>query len=206
MEHLVEFRVDKIEGFNHMEQFKKLRSKVYRLLICYENQDKNGKPTKEHYHGWCECSTNIKCHLDQVRSIIKVGCQNNKQYAVRTMKQNPKYGNDYIKTALAYCFKQQNLILEYNISYTLDDLVAHWQFMKGVWCEEKQAKVDYKDEVADYIKQFDSFSLDEIKLSVARKMVSDKKLPTLGKVRSYALYGVLKNNLKISDFDLYKCI
>ena len=49
-------------------------------------------------------------------------------------------------------------------------------------------------------------TLDEIKMWIAEKLVSDKKLPTMGRVRSYSLYVILSLKLKISPLDLYKCI
>lgn len=195
----IEFRVDKIP--NCMELFKKLRAKAYRILICYENKDKNGKACKEHYHGYAECDTRIKHPEDAMRSLIKRYCTDKVQYMVRRMK------NDTL-TALAYCFKQNQPVIEYNISYDYDRMADRWTQMKQEYLKLKDEKEKYKDVVSDFVLQeclkSQKLSLDEIKMIVCKKMVADKKLPVMGKVRSYTLYAILTNTIQIPEQDLYK--
>ena len=195
----VEFRVDKVP--NCMELFKKLRSKAYRILICYENKDKNGKTTKEHYHGYAEWDGKIKNPEDAVRNIIKKFCTDKTQYMVRKMKNNTL-------TALAYCFKQQKPVVEYNTCVDYNDLIDRWEEMKLEWEKQKQEKHEYKDVMSKYIidtlKTTAYVPLDELKMLVCKKMVADKKLPVMGKIRSYTLYAILDNKIEIPEIDLYK--
>ncbi len=194
----IEFRVDDIP--NCMELFKKLRSKAYRILICKETKDKNGNPTKTHYYGYAEWDGKIKNPTDAVRNIIKKYCSKASEYMVRLMK------NTTLK-ALAYCYKQQEIVVEYNICVDYDDLIAEWIKMQEEWQNRKNAEASYKDQISEYVRtncESNYQSVDEIKLMVCKKMVADKKLPSMGKVRSYTLYAILDNNLKYSEIDLYK--
>lgn len=200
----LEFRVDKCIDADYSQLFNILKKIAYRFLVCFENKDKNGKQCKEHYHGYIECDgeKTTRQNQDKVRNIIKkYTTGKSSDYFVRQMKNDTK-------TALAYCYKQQNVCDEYNISYTFEDLAEKWQEMKDKWQQDKQQKLEYKDEVINYFLEKEDIptSLDEIKLIVAQKMVDDKKLPTMGKVRSYTLYLVLSLKLNISHLDLYKCI
>jgi hypothetical protein len=200
----LEFRVDKCLDVDYSQLFIALKKIAYRFLVCWENKDKNGKSCKEHYHGYIECDgeKTTRQNQDKVRNIIKkYTTGKSSDYFVRQMKNDTK-------TALAYCYKQQHLVDEYNISYTFEDLAERWQEMKEKWQEDKKQKLEYKDEIINYFLERDYIptTLDEIKLIVAQKMVDDKKLPTMGKVRSYTLYLVLSLKLNISYLDLYKCI
>jgi hypothetical protein len=80
--------------------------------------------------------------------------------------------------------------------------------MKQQWEKQKQAKEDYKDKLVLLFLEREEIpsSLDEIKLEIAKILVADKKLPTMGKVRSYTLYVVLTLKLPINELDLYKII
>lgn len=200
----LEFRIDKCVDRDYSECFKLLKSLAYRFLVCFENKDKNGKKCKDHYHGYIEMDGNktARQNSDKLRNHLKKYTNGkSSDYFVRQMKSDTK-------TALAYCSKQQNVVDEYNISYTFDDLQEHWLMMKNQWEQQKEQKREYKDEVINYFLKQEKIptSLDEIKLIVAQKMVADKKLPTMGKVRSYALYLVLTLKLNISEIELYKCI
>ena len=119
----LEFRVDKCldkagrfiwpDG-EYKKMFKLLKDISYRFMVCWENKDKNGKNCKEHYHGYIEMDGNktIRQNSDKVRNIIKRKTQGDSSaYFVRQMKNDTK-------TALAYCAKQQNVVDEYNTSYT----------------------------------------------------------------------------------------
>ncbi len=193
----IEFRVDNIP--NCMELFKKLRSKAYRILICKEDKDKNGLPTKTHYHGYAEWDGKTKNPTDAVRNIIKKYCSKASEYMVRQMK------NTRLR-ALAYCYKQQSIVIDYNICVDYDELIAEWQLMREEWENRKNAEASYKDQISEYVRTNTNNvqSVDEIKLMVCKKMVADKKLPSMGKVRSYTLYAILESNLKFSEMDLYK--
>jgi len=200
----LEFRIDKCTDKDYSECFKYLKSLAYRFLVCFENKDKNGKKCKDHYHGYIEMDgeKTARQNSDKLRNHLKKYTSGkSSDYFVRQMKNDEK-------TALAYCYKQQDVVDEYNISYQFEDLYEHWLKMQSKWEEEKQQKRDYKDELVIYfMKQtYIPTTLDEIKMCIAEKLVEDKKLPTMGKVRSYTLYVVLSLKLKISPLDLYKCI
>lgn len=200
----LEFRVDKCIDADYSQLFKTLKKIAYRFLVCFENKDKNGKSCKEHYHGWIECDgeKTARQNQDKVRNIIKkYTTGKSSDYFVRQQKNDTK-------TALAYCYKQQVVCDEYNISYTFEDLYDRWQQMKQQWEKQKQAKEDYKDKLVLLFLEREEIpsSLDEIKLEIAKILVADKKLPTMGKVRSYTLYVVLTLKLPINELDLYKII
>jgi len=196
----VEFRVDKSVP-NCMELFKVLRSKAYRILVCYENKDKNGKSVKEHYHGYAEWNGNLADPESSVRNIIKKYATDKAQWMVRSMQ------NTTLR-ALAYCYKWQTPVIEYNICHDFDDIVNEWSLMKDEWVAKKKAKENYKDVMSLYVRdtlQSTAYvPLDDIKMLICKKMVSDKKLPVMGKVRSYTLYAILDNKIEIPECDLYK--
>ena len=200
----LEFRIDKCLDKDYSQCFKYLKSIAYRFLVCFENKDKNGKNCKEHYHGYIEMDGNktIRQNSDKLRNHLrKFTNGKSADYFVRQMKSDTK-------TALAYCMKQQNIVDEYNISYDPDELQEKWQELKANWEQQKDQKLEYKETLINYFLKQETkpTSLDGIKLLVAQKMVDDKKLPTMGKVRSYALYICLSLKVKIPDIDLYKCI
>ncbi len=200
----LEFRIDKCLDKDYSECFKALKSIAYRFLVCFENKDKNGKKCKEHYHGYIEMDgeKTSRQNSDKLRNHLKKYTSGkSSDYFVRQMKNDTK-------TALAYCSKQQNVVDEYNTSYSMDDLQEHWLEMKHKWEQQKEQKREYKDEIViSFMTQTNlPTTLDEIKLWIAQKMVDDKKLPSMGKVRSYALYTVLSLKLDVSPLDLYKCI
>lgn len=200
----LEFRIDKCLDKDYSQCFKVLKSLAYRFLVCFENKDKNGKKCKDHYHGYIEMDGNktIRQNSDKLRNHLKKYTNGkSSDYFVRQMKNDDK-------TALAYCYKQQNIVDEYNIQYCYEDLYEHWLKMQQKWEENKAQKREYKDEVINYFLETKDIptTLDEIKLLVAKKMVIDKKLPTMGKVRSYTLYLVLSLDINISPLELYKCI
>lgn len=201
----LEFRIDKCIDKDYSECFKYLKSLAYRFLVCFENKDKNGKKCKDHYHGYIEMDgeKTTRQNSDKLRNHLKKYTNGkSSDYFVRQMKNDTK-------TALAYCYKQQDIVDEYNICYQYEDLYEHWLKMVQQWEETKEKKREYKDEICDYVSTTivaRPDSLDEIKLMVARKMVHDRKLPTMGKVRSYTLYTVLSLGMDICQLDLYKCI
>ena len=200
----LEFRIDKCTDKDYSECFTYLKSLAYRFLVCFENKDKNGKKCKDHYHGYIEMDgekTNRQ-NSDKLRNHLKKYTSGkSSDYFVRQMKNDEK-------TALAYCYKQQNIVDEYNIGYQYEDLYEHWLNIKARWEKQKEQKRDYKDELVIYFmkQEYIPTTLDEIKMWIAEKLVSDKKLPTMGRVRSYSLYVILSLKLKISPLDLYKCI
>ncbi len=200
----LEFRIDKCIGKDYTQCFSILKSFAYRFMVCFENKDKNGKKCKEHYHGYIEMDgeKTARQNSDKLRNHLKKYTNGkSSDYFVRQMKNDTK-------TALAYCCKHQCIVDEYNTSYSMDDLQEHWQKMQQKWEQEKEQKRDYKDELVIYFmkQEYIPTTLDEIKLWIAQKLVDDRKLPTMGKVRSYTLYVVLSLKLNISPLDLYKCI
>jgi len=200
----LEFRIDKCIDKDYSECFRYLKSIAYRLLVCFENKDKNGKKCKDHYHGYIEMDgeKTTRQNSDKLRNHLKKFTNGkSSDYFVRQMKNDDK-------TALAYCYKQQNIVDEYNIGYQYEDLAEHWKKMQQEWEDKKEQKREYKDELVIFFmkQEYIPTTLDEIKLLIAQKLVDDKKLPTMGKVRSYTLYVVLSLKLNISPLDLYKCI
>jgi len=200
----LEFRIDKCTDKDYSELFNYLKSLAYRFLVCFENKDKNGKKCKDHYHGYIEMDgeKTDRQNSDKLRHHLrKYTSGKSSDYFCRRMKNDEK-------TALAYCYKQQNIVDEYNIGYQYEDLYEHWLAIKARWEQGKEKKKDYKDELVIYFmkQEYIPTTLDEIKMWIAEKLVSDKKLPTMGRVRSYSLYVILSLKLKISPLDLYKCI
>ena len=202
----VEFRLDKCSKYAPLV-WQLIKKFSYRLLVCFENKDKNGKSTKDHYHGYAELHGDLSADsaTKKVRKILAEYADNKDQYMVRKMRNDTK-------TALAYCAKQQNIIEEYNTSYSFDDLAEKWKQMQEEWIQNKLNKENYKEAIVSYVLQNHNNDnqhltpLDDVKLLVAKKMVSDKKLPSMGKVRSYALYALLTLDIKISELDMLKLL
>ena len=80
--------------------------------------------------------------------------------------------------------------------------------MQKEWEDSKKAKENYKDVISLYVMETLQSTayvpLDELKMLICKKMVADKKLPVMGKVRSYTLYTILDNKIEIPEMDLYK--
>lgn len=204
----LEFRVDKcVPSVDYKSLFASLKAMAARFIVCFENKDKNGKSVKEHYHGYMQCEPvdgkQDRYILDKARRFIKKFTNGkSSDYFLRQKKGDTL-------TALAYCTKQQDVVDQHNISYTMDELQEKWHQMKDEWNSSKESKKEYKEDIINYILEKDYKTpptLDEVKLEVAKKMVSDKKLPSMGKVRAYTLYVVLTLNMKISEYDLYKML
>jgi hypothetical protein len=188
---------------------KKLSNIAYRLTICYEDHEKKkGEECQPHLHGYIEMDGNLKDkqNMDALRYILK-------QYAAK----KTSYSIQYIKPAqdkatMAYVTKYKHYIFDYNSSWDADTL-AEWYADAEQQRKELAAegKVLFKDKLINDYLEDNSMTLvpgiREIKIWVSRKVIDDKKLPVMSKVRSLTMYLIHKCNIShIMDDELEKLL
>lgn len=174
---------------------KKLLKIAYRLIICWENKHKDGSEANPHYHGYIEMDGNKtrRQNYDKLNGILVQHCEIKQQRATDTITPEDE------KAVMSYVTKQNNIVCEYNTSYTPDDLAEWWKEESKKRKEENEKKKQLlKDKICQqYMDEITcKQNIPEIKVWVARKLIDQELLPVMGKVRAYTMYIVHKCGLQ----------
>ena len=170
---------------------------------------------------------------NKVRDILRPYVNIKEDYSCHVMKiKNPKYLEidfSYIddngdawparkptveEVALAYMHKEGNIQMEYNLSHPSDWYIQLWEQMKNVSDDDYEKKkhetkdIMQKNVMATLLELDRPPCLDDVKIAVAKQMILDNKLPTMGKVRAYATYICWHKdyNFPVSDYDIVKML